>query len=407
MSKQILVLNCGSSSIKYKLFDMPGGQMPAGGVVERIGEAESRCRHTDAAGERTLTTPVPDHQRGLAVMMDLLTGGTQPALAAQGGLAAVGHRVVHGGEAFAGSVRITDAVVQAIEAFSDLAPLHNPPNLTGIRAATALFPGVPQVACFDTAFHSTLPERAYLYALPYDLYETHRIRRYGFHGTSHRYVAARCAALMGKDAQAVNAITCHLGNGCSITAVRAGRSVDTSMGLTPLEGLVMGTRSGDIDPAIVFHLARKPAFGSLQDIGRMLNKNSGLAGLSGLSNDVRTLLAAADEGNQRAALALEVFAYRVKKYIGAYAAILPGLDALVFTGGIGENAPAVRRMILDGLDASLGIALDGNGNAETTGGEEAEISGGGSQARVFVIPTDEERVIASDTFELISNSSRR
>ena len=406
MSKQILVLNCGSSSIKYKLFDMPGGQLQAGGVVERIGGAESRCRHTDAAGEQTLTTPVPDHQRGLAVMMDLLTGGTQPALDAQGGLAAVGHRVVHGGEAFAGSVRITDAVMQAIEAFSDLAPLHNPPNLAGIRAATTLFPGVPQVACFDTAFHSTLPEHAYLYALPYDLYQTHRIRRYGFHGTSHRYVAARCATLMGKDAQAVNVITCHLGNGCSITAVQTGRSVDTSMGLTPLEGLVMGTRSGDIDPAIVFHLAGKTAFGSVQDIGRMLNKRSGLAGLSGLSNDVRTLLAAADEGHQRAALALEVFAYRVKKYIGAYVAVLPGLDALVFTGGIGENAPAVRRMILDGLDVSLSIVLDLDGNAEAAGGVEAEISGEGSRARVFVIPTDEERVIATDTFDLISNPNR-
>ena len=407
MNKQILVLNCGSSSIKYKLFDMPGGRLLAGGVVERIGEAESRCRHTDATGEQTLTTPVPDHQHGLTLMMDLLTGGPSPALGAQGGIAAVGHRVVHGGEAFTGSVLITDAVVQAIEAFSDLAPLHNPPNLTGIRAATALFPEVPQAACFDTAFHSTLPEHAYLYALPYDLYETHRIRRYGFHGTSHRYVAARCAERLGKPAQALNAITCHLGNGCSITAVQAGRSVDTSMGLTPLEGLVMGTRSGDIDPAIVFHLAEKSDFPSLQDLGEMLNKRSGLAGLSGLSNDVRTLLAAAEAGHQRAALALEVFAYRVKKYIGAYAAILPGLDAVVFTGGIGENAPAVRRMILDGLDVSLGIALDGAANAEAVGAVEAEIGGAGSRARVFVIPTDEERVIATDTFELISNSSRR
>ncbi len=403
MRKRVLVLNCGSSSIKYKLFDLPGGQLLAGGVVERIGETDSRCRHQDAAGERIVETPARDHQQGLEMMMDLLTGGAQPALDEHSAVAAVGHRVVHGGEHFAGSVLIDDAVMQAIEAFADLAPLHNPPNLTGIRAATALFPGVPQAACFDTAFHSTLPEHAYLYALPYDLYEQHRIRRYGFHGTSHRYVAGRCAEMMGRALDELNAITCHLGNGCSITAVRAGRSVDTSMGLTPLEGLVMGTRSGDIDPAIIFHLAGKPGFGSVDEINTMLNRKSGLAGLSGVSNDVRALLAAAEDGNRRAALALEVFAYRVKKYIGAYAAVLPGLDALIFTGGIGENAPAVRRMILDGLDGSLGLAIDPDSNAETLGGVEAEIGEVGSRAHVFVIPTDEERVIATDTFELIEN----
>lgn len=402
MGNRILVLNCGSSSIKYKLFDMLGGGLLAGGVVERIGESRSICRHENAAGKRTVEIPVSDHQRGLEMMMELLTGGEQPALDDRGEISAVGHRVVHGGELFTGSVLVNDEVVQAIEAFSDLAPLHNPHNLTGIRAAADLFPGVPQVACFDTSFHSTIPEYAYLYALPYDLYEEHRIRRYGFHGTSHRYVARQCAGLMGRGKYELNTITCHLGNGCSITAVRKGHSVDTSMGLTPLEGLVMGTRSGDIDPAIVFHLAGKPEFDSLQEISEMLNKRSGLAGLSGISNDVRSLLAEARDGNRRATLALEVFAYRVKKYIGAYAAILPGLDALVFTGGIGENAPSVRRMILAGLDVSLGISIDSDRNKEATGGMEAEISGANSRVRVFVIPTDEERAIATDTFQLTS-----
>lgn len=401
MADRVLVLNCGSSSIKYKLFAMPEGRVLAGGLVERIGTPESRCRHEDAAGERTVEAPVTDHPEGLALMMTMLSGGAAPALADRSVLTAVGHRVVHGGDRFTGAVPVTDDVVAAVDAFADLAPLHNPPNLAGIRAATALFPGVPQVACFDTAFHGTLPEHAYLYALPYDLYTDHRIRRYGFHGTSHRYVARRCAALMGRPPDALNAITCHLGNGCSITAVQGGRSVDTSMGLTPLEGLVMGTRSGDIDPAIIFHLAEQPAFGSLQAINELLNRQSGLVGLSGLSNDVRVLLAAARDGHRRATLALEVFTYRVKKYIGAYTAVLPGLDALVFTGGIGEHAPVVRRMILDGLDRSLGIAVDPGRNDAAAGGTDAEISGPDARVRVFVIPTDEERAIAIDTYDQI------
>jgi acetate kinase len=314
---------------------------------------------------------------------------------------AIGHRVVHAGERFNGSVLLTPEVLKALQDFCELAPLHNPANLAGIHAAAELCPNVPQVGCFDTAFHTTLPEAAYLYALPYELYEKYRVRRYGFHGASHRYVARRAAELLGKHKYAVNLITCHLGNGCSMAAVKAGRSVDTTMGLTPLEGLVMGTRCGDIDPATLLYLAGKPEFSTVEELNDLLNRRSGLLGISGLSNDVRTLLDAAQAGHRRAALALEIFAYRTRKYIGAYAAILPPLDAVVFTGGIGENAAPVRAQVMSGLEANLGIKLDAQLNAAAVDGKgQADIAAADSRVRVLVVPTDEERAIAADTYHI-------
>jgi acetate kinase len=400
MSDKILVFNCGSSSIKYQLYAMPEGEVVAKGLVERIGDELGGYRHSDAAGERKAEVQVADHAAGINLLIELLTGGNSPAVADLSEIRACGHRVVHGGEAFTGSVVINDEVKKTIEEYFDLAPLHNPPNLTGILAAESLLPGVPQVACFDTAFHATLSETAYLYALPYELYEKYRVRRYGFHGTSHRYVARRCAVLLGKHKHELNAITCHLGNGCSMTAVAGGKSVDTSMGLTPLEGLVMGTRSGDIDPAIIFYLAEKPEFEDLDAINKTCNKKSGLLGVSGVSNDVRKLLGAAGEGNARAELALDIFAYRIRKYIGAYAAALPRLDAVIFTGGIGENAAIVRAKVCAGLGANLGIELDEARNQKTVGGAEGDISAEGSQVKLMVIPTNEEKAIAADTFKM-------
>jgi len=314
----------------------------------------------------------------------------------------VGHRVVHGGERFKSSVRIDDAVLQGIEACFDMAPLHNPPNVKGYRAARELFGDeVPQVAVFDTAFHQTMPPAAYLYGLPYALYERHGIRRYGFHGTSHRYVSQRLAALLQRrpDEEGLRLITCHLGNGCSAAAIRGGKSVDTSMGFTPLEGLVMGSRSGDVDPAIVLHVMRKEELGTWE-MNALLNKHSGLVGVSGLSNDMRALLEAEGEGNARARLAVDVFCHRLKKYIASYVGVLGGLDGLAFAGGIGENAPSIRARALEGLEA-LGLGLDHRANDDARG-KEAEISPRGARARVFVVPTNEEILIARDTLHLVS-----
>ena len=401
MRVKVLVLNCGSSSIKYHLYEMPGGAVLAKGLVEKIGEAGGGAyKHSNDGDEQSGSAKVADHRAGLDIVVRCLTGGRKPAIGSLAEIAAVGHRVVHGGEKFTGSVVITAEVKKAIEEYRDLAPLHNPPNLTGIRAAEDLLPGVPQVACFDTAFHSTLPKTAHLYALPYELYEKYGVRRYGFHGTSHRYVARRCSALLGKGKYELNAITCHLGNGCSMAAVMGGRSADTTMGLTPLEGLVMGTRSGDIDPAIIFYLAGKPEYASVKDIDKMLNKQSGLLGISGMSNDVRTLLGASAQGYERATLALDIFAYRIRKYIGAYAAVLPRLDAVIFTGGIGENAAPLRAKAVEGLEANLGIRLDAEKNCRMVGGVEGDVSAAGSSARLMVIPTNEEKAIADDTYSL-------
>ena len=327
----------------------------------------------------------------------MLTGANNAPIAEISEIVAVGHRVVHGGEHFTERVLITDEVVAAIEHMAALAPLHNPPALLGIHAALELLPGVPEVAVFDTAFHQTIPRHAFLYALPRELYEKGRIRRYGFHGTSHRYVTARAAELLGKPQDQVNLITCHLGNGASMAAVREGRCVDTTRGLTPLEGLVMGTRCGDIDPAIVFHLARVDNL-SVDQIDKLMNKQSGLIGLSGQSNDVRELLRLKQSGDEHAAIALDVFCYRIKKYIGAFLAVLGRLDALIFTAGIGENSPYVREQTCAGLDG-LGISLDvdKNGAADV---RDQDVSRDGSRSRILVVPTNEEKLIALDTYAL-------
>jgi len=392
----VLVINAGSSSIKYQLYQMPEAQVLARGIVERIGEETSRLTHYYNDSTHSAETKIKDHQKGMELILDTLTDKDVGVIEDISRIGAVGHRVVHGGEEFTGSVVIDEKVVASIEKFADLAPLHNPPNLTGIRAAQHNLPDTRQVACFDTAFHTTIPEVAYMYALPYELYEKHRVRRYGFHGTSHRYVARRGAVLMGKGKYDINVITCHLGNGCSVTAVKKGRSIDTSMGLTPLEGVVMGTRSGDFDPAILFYLAEKGY--NMKTLNDLCNKKSGLLGISGKSNDMRNLTALAEKGESRARLAIDIFCYRIKKYIGAYTAVLDTLDAVVFTGGIGENAVEVRAGICSGL-SWIGIEIDQRKNSAARG-KEGEISSSNSKVKVFVIPTDEEAAIAHDTYEL-------
>jgi len=392
---KILVINCGSSSVKYQLFEMPAEGLLAKGIVEKIGEGASAVRHAAGGEEVRYDAPIPDHEQAFQHIRRALMAPSGGVLRSPDDLGAIGHRVVHGGEAFVESTLISDKVIATLEEYSALAPLHNPPNLVGIRSAARAFPGKPHVAVFDTAFHQTMPRHSFVYALPYELYEKGRIRRYGFHGTSHRYVAARAAQLLNLAPDRFNGITCHLGNGCSMAAVANGRSVDTTMGLTPLEGLVMGTRSGDIDPAIIFHLARNERM-SLDAIDALLNKKSGLLGLSGLSNDCRALIEAAPE-NPRARLALDVFCYRIRKYIGAYLAALGRVDAIVFTGGIGENGIVLRRQILEGLDA-LGIELDTAANEVRA--REATISTPTSRIRVLVVPTNEELMIARDTLAI-------
>ncbi|MBI4881188.1 MAG: acetate kinase [Planctomycetes bacterium] len=395
---KILVLNSGSSSIKYKCCEMPERRVLASGLCERIGEPHGRLAHHAGGREAIVEQAFPDHSAALEKILALLTGAGG-VLQRKEEIDGVGHRLVHGGEEFSGSVLVDDAVVAAVRANIPLAPLHNPPNLLGLEVARRLLPGVPQVGVFDTAFHQGMEPRAYLYALPYELYREDRIRRYGFHGTSHAYVSRRAARLLGRRSEEVNVITCHLGNGCSMAAVQGGRSVDTSMGFTPLEGLVMGTRPGDFDPAIILYLMKDRAM-SADDVNRMLNKQSGLLGLSGKTNDMREIEAGARDGDERAALALEVFCYRVKKYIGAMTAVLGRADALVFTAGVGENSATVRAKSLSGL-ADMGYALDAAKNAAARG-VEADISTATSRARILVIPTDEEIAIAEETFALIS-----
>ena len=393
---KVLVVNCGSSSIKYQLFEMPGQTVTAKGLVERIGEETSALVHESNGHKQRVEQQVADHHAGMALILDTLIHPEAGVIGDIAEIGAVGHRVVHGGEEFTGSVVITDQVLASIERFADLAPLHNPPNLIGIYAARDKLPGIVQVACFDTAFHTTLPEVAYIYALPYDLYRKFRIRRYGFHGTSHRYVARRAAQLLGRGKYDLNGITCHLGNGCSMAAIKKGRSVDTSMGLTPLEGLVMGTRSGDIDPAILFYLAEKGS--SSLELNKLCNKQSGLLGISGSSNDMRTLSEKAAQGDKQARLAIDIFCYRVRKYLGAYTAVLGTLDAVVFTGGIGENAVEVRQEICRDLD-QISLHVDPVRNQAAVGAE-GEISTPDSRVKVFVIPTNEEGAIAADTYQL-------
>ena len=393
---QVLVINCGSSSIKYQLYDMTDESIIAKGMVERIGGAEAGFVQTTARGERSYQTAIADHHDGMKLIHDELLADGTGVLKDESEVDAVGHRVVHGGEAFIESRLITGEVVATIKEHFPLAPLHNPPNMAGIESAQEFFPEAAHVAVFDTAFHQTMPKAAYLYALPYEYYQEHRIRRYGFHGTSHRFVTLRGAEFLGKPLAEFNAITCHLGNGCSMAAVRHGESVDTTMGMTPLEGLVMGTRCGDIDPALIFFLQRKLAM-SCDDVDKALNKQSGLLGVSGVSNDLREIQEAAAT-DERAELALEIFAYRVKKYIGAYLAALGEVDAVLFTGGIGERAKTMRARICKGLDL-LGITLDADAN-EACFAEERVISAEGSRVTVAVIPTNEELLIARDTMEI-------
>ncbi|MCL2355696.1 MAG: acetate kinase [Defluviitaleaceae bacterium] len=388
----VLVINAGSSSLKYQLLNMTDESVLAKGLCERIG-IDGRLVHETDKGKHTADHAMPDHGAAMAIVLDSLLDANHGVLKSKAEIKAVGHRVVHGGEAFAASVEITAEVEAAIEAVSELAPLHNPPNLTGIRACKQHMPGVPQVAVFDTAFHQTMPEKAYLYAIDYALYEKYKIRRYGFHGTSHKYVAAQGAELLGRPQSELKIVTCHLGNGVSLCAVDKGVSVDTSMGMTPLEGLAMGTRCGDIDPAVVQFIMEKEGI-SAQEAGDLLNKKSGVLGISGVSSDFRDLCAAAEGGNLRACAAMDVFAYRVAGYIGRYAACMNGLDAVVFTAGIGENDCGIRERVCAYL-TWFGVSIDPAKNAKR--GEALDISAPDAKVRVLVVPTNEELVIARDT----------
>ena len=397
---KILVLNSGSSSIKYQLFNMEDENVLMKGVVERIGIDNSFLEFENEAGEEfKIESEIPDHSKGIELVIDSLLDDENGVLNSMDEITAVGHRVVHGGEKFANSTLIDDEVIEQMEDVSDLAPLHNPPNLAGIKVCKDMMPETPQVGVFDTAFHQSMPEEAYMYAIPYEYYEKHDIRRYGFHGTSHKYVAKKAAELMDKEQKDVKVITCHLGNGASVAAVDGGESVDTSMGLTPLEGLVMGTRCGDIDPAIIPFLMKKEDLDA-DEVDNILNKKSGLLGVSGVSNDSRDIKEAAKNGNERAELARKLFNYRVKKYIGAYAAAMGGVDAIVFTAGIGENAKDIRKDIMEDMEF-LGIEIDDKAN--DVRGETKEISTKDSKVKVFTIPTNEELVIARDTKEIVNN----
>ena len=394
----VLVINCGSSSLKFQLINSDSEQVLAKGLCERIG-IDGSLTYQPAGEEKVKTDKeMPTHTEAIQFVIDALTDAQTGVVKSLEEIGAVGHRVVHGGEKFASSVVITDEVYQAIEECNDLAPLHNPANLIGIAACQKLMPSTPMVAVFDTAFHQTMPQKAYMYGLPYEYYEKYKVRRYGFHGTSHSFVSKRAAELVGKPYDQVKTIVCHLGNGASVCAVENGKSVDTSMGLTPLEGLVMGTRSGDIDPAILEFIAKKENL-DIAGLMNMLNKKSGVFGLSNnLSSDFRDLSAGAAEGNVPAKIALEVFSYRVAKYIGSYAAAMNGVDVIAFTAGIGENDGGVREMVMQYL-GYLGVEMDEKANA--TRGEEITISTPDSKVTVMVIPTNEELAIARETVALI------
>jgi acetate kinase len=395
---RILVINAGSSSLKYQLFDMERQAVMAKGICERIGldghikhKAEGRDLYENKGMMQT-------HSEAVRAVIKLLTSPETGVIKNMNEIDAVGHRVVHGGEAFNASVLIDDEVIQAIDECVPLAPLHNPPNLVGIRACAEVLPNVPQAAIFDTAFHQSMPKKAFLYALPYDYYERLKIRRYGFHGTSHRFVSKRTIELLGRPARDLRIITCHMGNGSSVAAVKGGVSVDTSMGFTPLEGVPMGTRSGSLDPSIIQYLMLKENL-AITQATEILNKKSGVLGISGVSSDFRDLLNAANEGNARARVALEIFTYNVKKTIGGYAAAMGGCDALVFTAGIGENHIVVRKMVSEGLGC-LGLVLD-QGKNESLNGTECVISADDSPNKIMIVPTNEELVIAADTMELV------
>ncbi len=395
---KILVINCGSSSLKFQLIDSDSEKVICKGLCERIGIDGSQISYTpDGKDKITNVTPMPDHNRAIELVIEALTNKENGVVSSLSEIGAVGHRIVHGGEKFTKSVVINDDVIKAIEEVSDLAPLHNPANLIGIRACQKAMAGVPMVAVFDTAFHQTMPESAYLYGLPYSYYEKYGIRRYGFHGTSHSYVSKRAAEILGKDAKELKMIVCHLGNGASISAVDGGKCVDTSMGLTPLEGLIMGTRSGDIDPSVVEFVMKKEN-SSVADVTNLLNKKSGVFGLSDeLSSDFRDLEKGYNEGHAGAKRAVEAFVYRVVKYIGSYTAAMGGVDAICFTAGVGENSGFVRKLICDKL-SFIGATLDNDANG--VHGEEKIISGSDSKVTLMVVPTNEELAIARDTVAL-------
>ena len=393
----VLVINCGSSSLKFQLINSESEQVLAKGLCERIG-IDGRLTYQPEGGEKAVSEKaMPTHTEAIQFVIDALTDENTGVVKSLDEIGAVGHRVVHGGEKFTKSVVITDEVKAAIEECNDLAPLHNPANLIGINACRSIMPGVPMVAVFDTAFHQTMPEKAYMYGLPYEYYDKYKVRRYGFHGTSHSFVSKRAAELVGKPYDQVKTVVCHLGNGASICAVENGKSVDTSMGLTPLEGLVMGTRSGDIDPAIMEFIAKKEGL-DIAGLMNVLNKKSGVEGISGVSSDFRDLDNAAAEGNDQAKIALEVFIYRVAKYVGAYVTAMNGVDVIAFTAGIGENAGNVRAGVCKYL-GYLGIEIDEEANKKR--GEEITISTADSKVKVMVIPTNEELAIARDTVALV------
>jgi len=395
----ILVINCGSSSIKYQLYKMPSREVLAKGLVEKIGEETSKHIHSVSNSNHKFEHRVKNHKEGISLILSTLTDKKIGVIKNMDEIRAIGHRVVHRGDIYSDSVIIDKKVISCIRDFADLAPLHNPPNLIGIEEAMNILPNVPMVAVFDTAFHQTLPAEAFTYAIPYEFYTEYRIRRYGFHGTSHAYVTHRASELLDVALENLNLITCHLGNGCSITAIKKGKSIDTSMGLTPLEGLVMGTRCGDIDPAIIFYLLKKEKYGSFTEIDKLLNKESGLLGISGFSNDIRNLYEASSRENDqsRSKLALNIFCYRLRKYIGAYMAVLGKVEAIVFTGGIGENAYFIREKTCSDL-GNLGLLIDRTKNLNTTGNKEGDVAS-------VVIPTDEEGWIATETFNLCRNKN--
>lgn len=394
----VLVVNCGSSSLKYQLVNMDNEEVMAKGLVEKIGLPDSQLTHKWNGQKKEIKQSIPDHQVAVKLVLDILTDAECGVIKSMDAIDAVGHRVVHGGEEFAASTLITDEVMKALEKCSAMAPLHNPPNIIGINACKAIMPGVPQVGVFDTAFHQTMPAKAFMYGLPYELYKEDHIRRYGFHGTSHRYVAGEVAKVMGVPVEKLRIINCHLGNGSSLAAIKYGKCVDTTMGFTPLAGVLMGTRCGDIDPAIVLNVMDNHNL-STKEMDTLMNKKSGVLGISGVSSDFRDLGQAAAEGNERAQLALDMFHYQVRKEIGAFAAAMGGVDVITFTAGVGENGIEDRAAIAEGLEY-LGAKLDPQRN--DVRGKDALISTDDSTVKMYVIPTNEEIMIARDTKDIVS-----
>jgi len=396
----VLVLNCGSSSIKYQLLNMADeGLLLAKGIVERVGFTDAKLTHKPEGKDKYVhVTSIPDHTTGINLILEALVDSNHGVISSINEITAVGHRVAHGGEFFTKSSLIDDFTKSEIEKCIELAPLHNPANLKGILSMEKLLPNVPQVAVFDTSFHQTMPKHAYLYAIPYEYYEKYKIRRYGFHGTSHKYVAQKACNMLGVDFENQKIITCHLGNGASIAAINQGKSVDTSMGFTPVEGLIMGTRSGDIDAGVLLYLAEKENL-SFKDVNDLINKKSGVAGISGLSSDMRDLENAAADGNERAQLALDMYYYRVKKYVGAYAAAMDGVDLIIFTGGIGENDPVLREKVSTAIDF-MGVDFDIDANKGVRGKDKL-LTKPESRVKVMVVTTNEELVIATDTANIV------